>query len=357
VFTEGEAMARQAGDLRSRAMLLNGFGVLRSHVGDADDWVECTLEAAGLAQQTGDEGLRLAIRTRLVIALIAAGDLRRALALCDEAMVESAADPRLGAEILGYSPLVRLMNQRGKLLIDVGRLEEGVHDLERAGQLARAEGDVELLGFTHGEYVTLARIRGDAEAALVHARETMRIAEKLGSPFFRAGAHLSFGQAHILAARWPEARAALEEAITIARAGAAFAEAEPLALAWLAGAHLGAGDTDAALAAADEGLAVAQRRRTRVAECIAHIGRARVLLRTAGAGAGEAVQASLTRALALVDETGARSNEPFVRVQRARLAGLLGDQETWRRELTAAHQLFAGMGATPRASKLSAELG
>jgi hypothetical protein len=205
--------------------------------------------------------------------------------------------------------------------------------------------------------VTIARVRGDAETALAHAREAMVIAERLGSPFFRAGACLAFGQAHILAMQWPEALAALDEALGIARSGHAGIETEGLALTWLAGAHLGRGDASRARATADEGLAAAERRQTRTVECIAHIGRARVMLRTDAVAARAAIEAGLDRALALVDETGARSHEPFIRVQRARLAAAIGDTVSQRRELREAHRLFVAMGAGPRAEKLRGEIG
>jgi len=312
--------------------------------------------ATRLAERTDDAGLALATGTRLVIALIASGDLRQALALSEQALARPPASLKLGTTILGYSPFLRLINLHGKLLIDLGRLDEGAAELERVDRLAREEGDVETLGITHGERVVLARVRGDAEAALTHARETLRIAERLGSPFFRAGAYLAFGQAHILGAEWTAAREALDKGLAIARAGGAYVEAEPLALAWLAAAHLGVNDTTRARVAAEEALAVAQRRRTRPAECIAYIGWARVLIRTDGVRSRAAIEAALERALALVEETGAKNNEPFIRVQRARLAALAGDGAGWRRELETAHRLFSTMGAVPRAERLAREL-
>ena len=177
------------------------------------------------------------------------------------------------------------------------------------------------------------------------------------SAFFRAHACLAFGQAHILGTQWADARGALDEALAIARAGQAGVETEPLALAWLAAVHLGLGDATQAGAAAAEALAAAARRRTRTAECIAHIGHARVMLRTGAGRERAAIEHALGRALALVEETGARSNEPFIRVQLARLAALVGDREVHRRELRAAHRLFAALGAAARVEKLGRELG
>ena len=65
---------------------------------------------------------------------------------------------------------------------------------------------------------------------------------------------------------------------------------------------------------------------------------------------------SLARLHETVEETGARSNEPFVRVELARLAALTGDAAARQRELRAAHQRFTEMGATPRALRLEREL-
>jgi hypothetical protein len=102
---------------------------------------------------------------------------------------------------------------------------------------------------------------------------------------------------------------------------------------------------------------VAARRRTRLAECIALIGRARVMLRSDAHRLRTAIADALARALVLVEETGARSNEPFVRVELARLAGVTGDPVARQRELRAAHWLFTDMGAAPRAARVARELG
>ena len=219
LFAEGEALAARAGDLASHAMLLNAYGAVRSHVGGADEFVQAGLEALRLAERTTDRGLQIASRTRLVVALVAHGNLGQALALTEAVMGAPATDLELGAPILGYSPQLRLMKEHAGLLVDLGRLEQAIGELGLAARLAREAGELEVLGRIHATYVTLARVRGDAEVALAHARDAMLIAERLASPFFRAGACLAFGQAHILDTHWPEALEALEEALAIARSG------------------------------------------------------------------------------------------------------------------------------------------
>jgi class 3 adenylate cyclase/tetratricopeptide (TPR) repeat protein len=357
LFAEGNALAQRIGDKRALAMLVTAYGVIRSHFGSADEFVHSGRVATQLAQESGDAALQLVARVRLVIALGAAGQLTEALTLTSEVVDTPPDDLRLGMSVLGYSPHLRLMREHGKLLIDLGRLQEGQQYLERAMPLARQHGDLEVLGFLHGEYVSLARIRRDTETALAHARETMRIADTLGSPFFRANACLSFGQAHILGSQWEAARGALDEGLAIARAGQAGVETEALALAWLAGVHRGLGNLQHALALADEALATAVQRCTRLAECIACIARARVLLRLDCHRWRTDLEAALTRALELVESTGARSNEPFVRLERARLAKATGDVAIMRRELGDAARQFIAIGAPGRAERLRRDFG
>jgi hypothetical protein len=99
-------------------------------------------------------------------------------------------------------------------------------------------------------------------------------------------------------------------------------------------------------------LVVARQRRTRLAECIAHIGLARVLLRSEGVRARAPIAAALTAASDLVEQTGATSNEPFIRVQKARLAGASADATGSDREMSRARALFEQMGARARAERL-----
>jgi thioesterase domain-containing protein len=128
---------------------------------------------------------------------------------------------------------------------------------------------------------------------------------------------------------------------------------EARVLAGLAQAYLGRGDAARALATAEEAVAVAQRQGARTFECDAQVALARVLLRSQGAKGKREIEAALARALSLVEETGARVHEPFIRVELAELARLTGDEATRQRELREAHRLFTEMGAPLQAAKLA----
>jgi len=94
-----------------------------------------------------------------------------------------------------------------------------------------------------------------------------------------------------------------------------------------------------------------------IAEVRAQLALARVLRAIEGADGRAGIEAALDRALALVKSTRARSYEPQIHVERARLAALLADDsgaQWWLRE---AHRLFTEMGATGHAARLAKELG
>src|SRR5207249_1190302 len=132
---------------------------------------------------------------------------------------------------------------------------------------------------------------------------------------------------------------------------------EPLMLAFLAEAQLGAGEGDRARATADEAIAVARVRGLALLQIPALLARARVLLATARARAGADVARALDEAAALVEETDARAYTPFIHVERGALARLTSGEAAHQRELREAHRLFTEMGATARAEQVARELG
>ena len=95
-----------------------------------------------------------------------------------------------------------------------------------------------------------------------------------------------------------------------------------------------------------------------VGEIAAQLARTRVLIGFDGAAAHGDIESALDRAEALVRTTGARSYEPQILVERARLAGLLSNPAGRQELLSEAQRLFSDMGATghaERTAKLLAE--
>jgi hypothetical protein len=82
-----------------------------------------------------------------------------------------------------------------------------------------------------------------------------------------------------------------------------------------------------------------------------------VLRKTQGAEAHAAIKGALAEAEDLIESTGIRAWQPFLHVERAELARLIGDETVWERELREAHRLFTEMGATGHVARLERELG
>jgi adenylate cyclase len=357
-FAEGKALAERIGDPRLLARLLAAYANVIGLCGDVHGCLKYATEAARVADQSDDAGLKAACRAAVFVALWFGGRLRESLQANEQGLALTSEDPRLGAGVSGFSPWIFFVGIRGSPLAEMGRFAEAAASMDRGAQLARQHGEAEILGWVHGSYVELAWLSGqEPQATLGHARHAVEIAEKIGSAWSCAIAHIRLGQAYLMAKDWSQAAGALEQGLRIAsetRAGLVY---EVIVLAQLARAYLELGENRRARETVEEAIAVARRRGTRFQECVAHITRAHVLLRSEGAQASGDIETALREAQALVEETGGRSQEPFIHEALAELAHLTGDQATCQRELREAHRLFTDMGATGHAERLAKELG
>jgi class 3 adenylate cyclase/tetratricopeptide (TPR) repeat protein len=334
--------------------VMAGPAALRLMAGEVAGAVEQLEEARRLAEATGDAGLRIALRAMLVLAYFTVGRFRDGLALAERAYAESPGDVRLGSEIFGFSPHILLLQLRGIMRREVGRLGEAARDLTTAAELAQKHGELELLGSSHQSHTFLCFNLGDAEGALAHARRSLEVAETIDSPYSRTQALEALGIAHLMREEWDEAVASSSRALEIARESGTGLPDEGFYLANLALALAGRGDAGPARERAEEAIAAAKRRSTAWAECYACWALARVLL--ALGDDLQAAEAALARSLTLLEQTGARVMEPLIRLERAELARQRGDIPSWRHELGQAAALFTEFGATARAATIAARL-
>ncbi len=100
----------------------------------------------------------------------------------------------------------------------------------------------------------------------------------------------------------------------------------------------------------------AQRQGARFFECMGEVEQARALLADPGVSARDEIEASLARAMVLVEETGGRVLEPQIIEERARLATMRGDTTIATEHLRAALALYLEIGATGHAERLANEL-
>jgi hypothetical protein len=83
----------------------------------------------------------------------------------------------------------------------------------------------------------------------------------------------------------------------------------------------------------------------------------RALREMHGVKAVSEIRAAIAEADAWLQMSGAKSYEPFLHVERAKLAARAGDEATRQRWLREAHRLFTEIGAPIRAAEVTKELG
>ncbi len=355
-FEEGRRLAEEAGDVRAQAALHGAYGCALGLVGgDSDDYVRYCREATRLADQTDDQGLQIAQRAFLGFGSTFAGCLVEGLASCEMACRTLPAEPALGVQFTGYSPFLGILMVQAWLLARIGRLDESTAVCDRAEQLARAHGDVEVLTWMQLARIEGDALRSDAAAARHHAHAALETGAKATTPQSLFVGAFILGMALRLDAAWNESIARLQEALRMATSGnnRMF---EGLVRAELAKALLGRGDLDRAEQEAQAAVTVAHAQHSRCDELRAHLALAHTQLRRADAAALTRAEQALVRAQALIDETSARAFQPEVRECRAHLARLRGDASAAQRELAEARRLYAEMGATAQAERLAKDI-
>jgi hypothetical protein len=343
------------GDPRLQMALLLGYGRFRLNRGDPRGSLELYEEALRLAGTFGDREAGLGIRALTAFALYSLGRYREMLAEAEAAIGLAGGDTRAGADFLGYSPAIFALASRGLGKSALGDTESGERDVQQALALAAREPISPVIGWSNSYASMIAWLRGDAPACMGRALDALEVGGKIGLSIVENWGHLALGQAHLLGESWSDAVVALECSISHMRSQHTGYIWEAIVLDRLAEAHLGAGHTETARALVDEAIALAECRGT-VALYRGHLTLARVLLRSAGAAERAAIEAALAEAQVLVERTEARSEQPHIHLGRAELAGVLGDEESRRRELREAHRLFTEIGARGWAERVAKEL-
>src|SRR5438876_5144859 len=219
------------------------------------------------------------------------------------------------------------------LLVELGELEEARRLIEQGRKIAREQGDIEVVGWSHMFSTWLAYFQGEPEAAPGHAQQALEIAERIGSSFSRAHAWHFLGLAESTRGEWRRAIEASERSVAIAREGRTAVEGEAWRLAVLSESYLGLGDPERARPLVAEGVEIAHAQGHVSGETHANLALARVLLGSAGTAARAEIEAALARALQLARETGAKAFEPLVHVELAELARQCGEEDERQRAI------------------------
>jgi hypothetical protein len=162
--------------------------------------------------------------------------------------------------------------------------------------------------------------------------------------------------AHLLDERWADALEAVNEQLSVLRARGSHWW-EPCLLTIVARARLGLGDRAGARETAEEALRIGRDGGVRLWEFPAQLVLVRVLRETEGVQAASRIERVLSETLAFADETGAKGWKPFVLLEQAELARMLGDEAGRARLLREANRVFTEIGATARVEQVARELG
>jgi class 3 adenylate cyclase/tetratricopeptide (TPR) repeat protein len=363
LFTRSAALAERRSDRRALCHLHLHYAVWHGLTRyDTAAFARHAQRAADLAVEVGDEGAGMAAAAGLTLAAYTEGRLLDAIDLGRRALAHDPTDP-LGSEYWSPPPVIWLQGMTHFFQGLAGRPAEGLAALEQLlDTAAHMRGGVTQAGISRLQAVHLADLLGDAPAALGHAQRMWQGLQELAGGALEgtgieAGIAYCAGLAHLADGDGEAAVRRLERAVAILeQIGGGPPLENLLAPGRLAEAYALAGQPERALETAERALALVRAFRMPAFIALTLTLRARVLRIAQGAEARNAIDAALSEAEALVETTGIRAWQPFLHVERAELAGLLGDAAARERELREAYRLFSEMGAAGHAARLAAEL-
>jgi tetratricopeptide (TPR) repeat protein len=351
LYDAAQALVPRVADPPLTGRLLATYATARALAGDVGAALALVDEAERLAERSGGAELRLIVAAAATDVFDWLGRHRDQLEVCERAVALLHAHPELG----GGGRRGRLLLAKGAALGALGHLRESGDLLRQAALLAEQTNDNELRGYVILEEIWREYVRGNNDAALAHVAAALRVGQELGSGAIVGPAFTLLGALYCVLGEWPSAVSTLEQIAERVRHGRLMFE--PIVLAFLAEAHLGAGDPLRAVTTADAAVAAARRRGTKGYEVRARLAKLRIILRTEGASARATLEPAFASLEDLIAETGSRSSEPYMRLEHAELARLLGDQPTRERELRAARAQFVEWDAAAMVARVDALLG
>ncbi len=137
------------------------------------------------ADESGDDALRVAIRTAGSYSYLVAGDFDRCEQLLDEALEIAGDDHSAGNGIVIGCPYAWAMMGKGIFRRDACEYDAGEELFEKALRIAAEQGDPETESWTRGNLAMLLAIREDLDPALGLALRNYELTERLGDVFSR----------------------------------------------------------------------------------------------------------------------------------------------------------------------------
>jgi class 3 adenylate cyclase/tetratricopeptide (TPR) repeat protein len=355
LFARGCALAEACDERRVLGQLHMQYGVWRGFsCNDITGMGGHVRQAAELAAQVDDAGIAVVSAAGLALLGYTEGRLSEAIEIGRRALERAPDDPLIGSEYFTPPPAMWLNGFVLSLETWAGRPAESLAALRRTFEHARSVDSEVFLVIASLWSGQAAEVLGDISAVMDHAQRIASFLQKVGMSLGGSD-HYFHGIGHLLGGNPAQAVTHLERARDIHEA----APAAPLDVvgSWsrLAVAYAELGDVERARATSERAVALT-RERLPVMVPPALTMHARVLRKTGGAGERSAIEAALVEAERLSERIGIGCCRPFIHVERAALAGILGDEATFEREGRAAQRGFSEMGAVGHAERFAREL-
>jgi class 3 adenylate cyclase/tetratricopeptide (TPR) repeat protein len=299
---EARELATKTGDLRSLTLLRLLESARPGLIQPTDQWTAAAGESIVLADESGDDALRMAIRAAGSYAYMSAAEFDHCERLLDEALAIADGDHTAGAGIVIGCPYAFALQFKGVIRRERRQFEEAEELMDAALRIAAEQGDPETESWTRGQMALLLSARHEADRALALAQRNYELTDRLGDVFSRTWSLNTLCWARLHAGDADGALDAIEGSERMYReAMGSGGEAE----AWRAALHalalLGTDRVPEALERAEHAAKIARERRARWAQpraCRA-LGEAR-----AAAGQAEGAAQAFEEGEAVARETG-----------------------------------------------------
>jgi len=349
MFEDGRVASERSGNVAALAILNANYGSVRgNNHADTRDYLHYATEAVRIADDSGDHALRAVTMMYLSYAYLYSGQLKDMERVADQVIEITASDPDLGGDGAGFSPL---MGARGLRPLAVGSLRDpanALSEFELARRDALAGGYPEQALWAAAWEMELRYALGIIDGVRVLALAATQLAEKLGD-INDVLAKTIMCDALACDGSWVEVSNIASDTLHRVRESGIGTNWISRLLAHIAIAHLERGNSEAACAAALEG--VEFMRKTQSVwnpHCYAVLIRARLALAQPAAN----IAHTLDEYEALLSRTGFHIYKGELHELRARLA----EREGWRAECVAAlaraHDCYSGFGMSAQASRI-----
>jgi hypothetical protein len=159
-------------------------------------------ETLRLGDETGDPGIKLAVRSVQAYSLLSLGKIKETVEVVDEVMKDPPEHPKLGSELMGISPYIQMQFIRAFSLAYLGRTKEAMQGYEACVAMAEEHGEMEIAGWARGTPNLIAYLTGEIGVGLDAARKAFEIANKIGSMISLTTARWALGTAHVVLEEW-----------------------------------------------------------------------------------------------------------------------------------------------------------